>query len=316
MMEREAKQSQSNVSIYLIEDNPAVRTFITSFLEKIGYTVHGFDNAELAYNSIATNKIMHQHVHVVILDAILGPDHNRKPAEEFLVKMAKTSPQTRIIVMSGVLSVREFFELIFLGASDYFAKPPSNKVLQEIIKQHVDISKKQWQYSVDPWPPTNRTNREIFLCYASKDISRARGLARLLENSDLRVWYADQELPPGSLWKEMLSMALNRCPVFLCLISKASLKSEWVLKEINNAIYRKKRDQENYLIIPILYNIKLDDIIFDNAIEELKCYSCVDFSDGDHLVDSFWALRGSIQNFLNTLEIKKGNCIESELTPR
>jgi FixJ family two-component response regulator len=307
MMVREANQNQSNASIYLIEDNFEVRDYIIHFLEGIGYTVHGFDNAELAYNSIATNKVMHQHVHVVILDAILGLHRDRKPAEEFLVKMAETSPQTRIIVMSGKQNVEEFFELIFLGAADYFVKPPSNEDLQEIVKKHVDISRNQWQYSADPWPPTNRTNREIFLCYSSNDILRARGLARLLENSDLRVWYADQELPPGSIWEEMLSMALNRCPVFLCLISKAALKSEWVLKEINNAIFRKKQDPEKYLIIPILYNIKLDDVIFDNATVELKCYSSVDFSDGGHLADSFWALRGSIQNFLKTLEDKKGN---------
>jgi hypothetical protein len=91
----------------------------------------------------------------------------------------------------------------------------------------------------------------------------------------------------------MLKSALDRCPVFLCLLSKAALKSKYVVAEIKSALERKNSEEENYLLIPLCFNIELDDIP-----KELRDIQCVNVSDGDHLVDSFQALRFTIENFL------------------
>jgi FixJ family two-component response regulator len=292
----EARQNQKPVTVAIIEDDIQVRNTITDILEKTGYNVMAFDDADLAYKTITLKNIDCDHVHAVLLDAVLN--RHRAPAEKFLVKMTQADPKTRIIVMSGVLSPMEFFDYIFKGASDFFSKPISKNGLLEKVRKHVFISQYKCQFSSDPWESINRTNRKIFLSYATADVLRASGLARLLENYDLHVWYADRSMPAGSEWRKTLDSAHDECPVFLCLLSSAALKSKWVGAEIQKALYRKKSEGNNYHFIPLFINIKLDELP-----EDLRNFHCVNFSDGDHLVDSFQTLRLSIETFLDAINL-------------
>ena len=77
----------------------------------------------------------------------------------------------------------------------------------------------------------------IFISYSSKDRSKTRALAKVLEKNGMKVWW-DKNLPPGKAFDRAISKALDESQSIVVLWSKNSVKSDWVLDEAYEGLER------------------------------------------------------------------------------
>jgi len=98
---------------------------------------------------------------------------------------------------------------------------------------------------------TKQANRsqEIFLSHASKNHRFATKLARLLTAHGLRVWYSKTHIVGARQWHDEIGSALSRCGWFVVLLSKHSVKSIWVKRELLYALQQKRYLER---IVPVL----------------------------------------------------------------
>lgn len=84
-----------------------------------------------------------------------------------------------------------------------------------------------------------------------RDLYLAQGLARGLLARGAAVWIAPDSISVGSKWEpQIVAGIMEECTHFLVIISAASAKSEWVLKEIQLAQARFNKTP-SFVIIPL-----------------------------------------------------------------
>lgn len=84
-----------------------------------------------------------------------------------------------------------------------------------------------------------------FISHASKDLEAAALVCAYLEGAGIACWIAPRNIPPGTKWMKAIAAGIRDCPVFLVLLSAASNESEYVLREVHQALSRQK------LILPL-----------------------------------------------------------------
>lgn len=84
----------------------------------------------------------------------------------------------------------------------------------------------------------------IFISYAREDTDFVRLLAERLAD-DFDVWW-DTDIIAGELFEQRILKVLRETRIVLCLVSHASVESEWVRKEVDAAV------ELNLTIIPIV----------------------------------------------------------------
>lgn len=114
--------------IGLVEDEKNLNDLIKSYMEKEGYEVLAYDNAENA------KEALDEEVHVWILDIMLPG----KSGFEFMDEIKSVAPKMPIILISA--RDQDFDKILGLekGAEDYIAKPFSPKELVLRVKRIVD----------------------------------------------------------------------------------------------------------------------------------------------------------------------------------
>lgn len=90
---------------------------------------------------------------------------------------------------------------------------------------------------------------EVFLSHATADREAATGLATLLREHGLCVWFSQTDLRGAQNWHDEIGLALGRCEFFIVLLSKSSVRSEWVKREL---CYALRTPRYNGRILPIL----------------------------------------------------------------
>ena len=83
----------------------------------------------------------------------------------------------------------------------------------------------------------------VFVSYSTKDRRRACAVRDLLESAGVGCWMAPRDIPPGSNYAYVIERAISNCAVFLLLVSKDSVRSIWVNKEILYALGRLQQDE-------------------------------------------------------------------------
>ena len=83
----------------------------------------------------------------------------------------------------------------------------------------------------------------MFLSYRQIDKHKqfAQDLFDQLKQQNFGVWRDDNGTQPGDSLPEKLSKAINKCDLFVCLLSKEYFDSEWCLKQIRFAQDTQKR---------------------------------------------------------------------------
>jgi oligopeptide transport system substrate-binding protein len=77
---------------------------------------------------------------------------------------------------------------------------------------------------------------DVFLSYSSKDKVIADTIVAMLEQLNIRCWYAPRDIKPGDDWGKSITEAIKKSKVFLIVFSGNANKSQRVLDEVNFAI--------------------------------------------------------------------------------
>lgn len=91
--------------------------------------------------------------------------------------------------------------------------------------------------------------KEVFLSHSSRNRTKARRLAEIMRKHGISVWYSETNINGAQDWHEEIGRALKRCDWFMVLLSKNSVKSTWVKRELLYALNHKQ--YENH-ILPVV----------------------------------------------------------------
>ena len=140
--------------IHIVEDDVAFGKMLTSFLERKGFNVSVSLSGENARKTISENKF-----DLLITDLKL-PDDSGLDLLEF---SQKTSPNTKVILMTGYAEVDTAVKAIKKGALDYISKPFRPEELLMIIEadsQNSESSEEHISETVEPKQPASQSTSE------------------------------------------------------------------------------------------------------------------------------------------------------------
>jgi TolB-like protein/tetratricopeptide (TPR) repeat protein len=87
--------------------------------------------------------------------------------------------------------------------------------------------------------PPNPAN-SVFISYASQDATLAEALCAALEREGVACWIAPRNVRPGDFYADAIVNAINACPVLVLVLSKNSVDSAHVLREVERASAKKR----------------------------------------------------------------------------
>lgn len=111
-----------------------------------------------------------------------------------------------------------------------------------------------------------------FISYSGKDEEFAKRLHGKMRDAHLRVWFAPEDIQGGKKLHEQIEAAIYVFDKLLIVLSKASLKSQWVMTEL-----RKARKAERQSRKRKLFPVRLVDM------KTLKSWECIDPDTGEDL---------------------------------
>ena len=80
----------------------------------------------------------------------------------------------------------------------------------------------------------------VFISYSSKDTQIIKKILSQMKAAGIEYWKAPEMIPAGSNYAREIPRAIERCKVFVLMISESSQDSIWVEKEIDCAINARK----------------------------------------------------------------------------
>ena len=83
----------------------------------------------------------------------------------------------------------------------------------------------------------------VFVSYSTKDLRRACAVRDLIESAGVGCWMAPRDIPTSSNYAYVIERAISNCAVFLLLVSRESVRSVWVNKEILYALGKLQQDR-------------------------------------------------------------------------
>lgn len=121
---------------------------------------------------------------------------------------------------------------------------------------------------INNYLPSIRKNPiEFYSCFIScseKDIFFARRLRDTLIKRGIRCWLYDEDLKISDKLDKNIIEAIRREDKFILCMSKYSLKSSWVEKEIRTAIAKEEKLSKQEEDVLVLIPIDIDDYLFNN----------------------------------------------------
>jgi hypothetical protein len=92
----------------------------------------------------------------------------------------------------------------------------------------------------------------VFISYSSEDSHFARSLSKALKERRIGVWFDEQEIRVGDSLIAQIGEALHVHDFMIIVLSPASVKSQWVQKELAEAMVREIK-QKRVVILPVIY---------------------------------------------------------------
>src|SRR5207248_4388442 len=97
-----------------------------------------------------------------------------------------------------------------------------------------------------------------FISYSSKDDAFARRLYADLQSNNVRCWFAPEDLKWGAITQLGIDEAIHLHDKLLLILSKHSIASGWVEREVKTALTREKREKR-----VVLFPVRIDNAVFD-----------------------------------------------------
>jgi TIR domain-containing protein/pentapeptide repeat protein len=99
-----------------------------------------------------------------------------------------------------------------------------------------------------------------FISYSSRNQDFAERLYADLQSKGVRCWYAPEDLKIGDRFRVRIDESIRAHEKLLLILSKESVESQWVEKEVETAMERERQQGRDSVV---LFPIKLDDAILD-----------------------------------------------------
>jgi len=90
----------------------------------------------------------------------------------------------------------------------------------------------------------------VFISYSHHDKVFVKKLELHLKKFGVKTWRDDRYLHPGKTIQTTITDAIKSLPIFLIVISRNSMKSQWVREELRQAL--SKRAKERKIILPVV----------------------------------------------------------------
>jgi hypothetical protein len=105
--------------------------------------------------------------------------------------------------------------------------------------------------------------RVVFLSHSSEDKPFVRKLATDLTAAGITVWLDEQNIRVGESIPERIAQGLAESDYFLIAVSDNSLRSEWVKRELNNALVTEIARRKTSILPVRLTKVQMPDAIRD-----------------------------------------------------
>ncbi len=103
------------------------------------------------------------------------------------------------------------------------------------------------------------TNTHVFISHSSKDDPFVKQLREALEGLGINVWVDSRNLRGGSKLAPEIEAAIEAARQFVVVLSKETVESPWVRREIRKALeVEQRRKAEGYRVIPLLVGVGPD----------------------------------------------------------
>ena len=86
-----------------------------------------------------------------------------------------------------------------------------------------------------------------FISYSSRDEAFAQRLYADLQNAGVRCWFAPEDMPIGARQRTAIDEAIRIYDKLLLVLSKKSVDSDWVEKEVETAFEKERKHKQTVL---------------------------------------------------------------------
>ncbi len=144
----------------------------------------------------------------------------------------------QIVLYTGIIALAIFFvgTTALLTINYYWKKLTDKEVSPEEAAKAAARRFESSKLEVSP-----RQKLLLFISYSSEDKDFVSRLQSRLELHDFRVWRDKDSISPGDNWPRKIEEGLNECTHLLFILTPASIKSEYVAKELTFAIEKHKK---------------------------------------------------------------------------
>jgi hypothetical protein len=101
-----------------------------------------------------------------------------------------------------------------------------------------------------------------FISYSSKDEALARQLYADLQSNHVRCWFAPEDLKIGGKIRTGIDEAIRLHDKLLLVLSKSSVASGWVEREVKAALVKERKEK-----ITVLFPVRVDKAVFDSPFD-------------------------------------------------
>lgn len=170
-------------------------------------------------------------------------------------------------------SVKEI--ALVLGAQSFLSLDPSGEyacVTDSLLAQSAELEKdlagtiQQIVENPDDAPRTPETDGQtVFISYNVDDAPFATALAKHLRSRRIRPWIDKEEIRVGDSLIGRIGEALHDNDFIIAVLSPSSVRSEWVRRELNEALTREIRERRVVVLPVIARKCKLPAFLTDKS---------------------------------------------------
>jgi hypothetical protein len=110
----------------------------------------------------------------------------------------------------------------------------------------------------------------VFVSHASQDKRIASRVAMGLKAFDYDTWYDDWELLPGDSIVDRIEVAISQTDVLLVLLSKSSVGSKWVRRELSAGLARQLSGKGVMVIPVVVEDCEIPDMLANTKYVDLR----------------------------------------------
>jgi hypothetical protein len=112
--------------------------------------------------------------------------------------------------------------------------------------------------------------RHIFLCHSSNDKQMVRRIARDLLSYHLPVWFDEWEIKVGDSIHEKINRGIGEAAWLVVALSKSSVTSAWVQRELSAAFMVELRDRRVVVLPALLEHCDVPPLLLDKRYADFS----------------------------------------------